>query len=229
MTFLSTPWAPAEKCTCLAFMSRVDFSLYLVTDRQQTAGRPLLPLLERALSAGVKAVQLREKDLDIRSLAELAGELLALTRKHGGLLFINDRVDLVLTLSANGVHLRSDSMPIRTARRVLGPHRLIGTSVHNVAEVLKAEADGADFAVLGPVYDTPSKRLYGDPIGLRPLEQASQQSHIPVFAIGGISLSRVQEVRRAGAGGVAIISALLEAADVESTTRLLLNALRTID
>ncbi|MEP6886815.1 MAG: thiamine phosphate synthase [Nitrospirales bacterium] len=210
-------------------MSRVEFSLYLITDRHQTAGRPLLPLLERALSAGVKAVQLREKDLDTRSLAGLAGELLALTRKHDGLLFINDRVDLVLALGADGVHLRSDSMPIRAARRVLGPHCLIGRSVHNGAEVLKAEADGADFAVLGPVYDTPSKRAYGDPIGLRPLEEASQQSHIPVFAIGGLSLSRVQEVRRAGACGVAIISAILEAADVETATCLLLNALQTSD
>ena len=207
-------------------MSRVDFSLYLITDRYQTAGRPLLPLLDRALSAGVKAVQLREKDLDIRSLAQLGGEVLALTRQHRGLLFINDRVDLVRALGADGIHLRSDSMPIRAARRVLGPHCLIGTSVHSVAEVLKAEADGADFAVLGPVYDTPSKRAYGDPIGLRPLEEAAQQSRIPIFAIGGISLPRVQEVRQAGARGVAVVSAVLEATDVESTTCLLLNALQ---
>ena len=210
-------------------MSRVDFSLYLITDRHRTAGRPLLPLLNRALSAGVRAVQLREKDLDIRCLAELASELLALTRRHGGLLFMNDRVDLVHALGADGVHLRSDSMPVEAARRVLGPDRLIGASVHNVAGVLKAEADGADFVVLGPVYDTPSKRAYGDPIGLRPLEQASQQSRIPIFAIGGISLPRVHEVRRAGARGVAIISAILEAADIESTTDLFLNALPTSD
>ena len=205
-------------------MCRVDFSLYLITDRHQTGGRPLLSVLERALSAGVKAVQLREKDLDTRPLAELAGELLSLTHQHDGLLFINDRVDLVLALGADGVHLRSDSMPIRAARRVLGPHRLIGASVHTIAEVLKAEAEGADFVVLGPVYDTPSKRAYGDPIGLRPLAEASRQSHLPVFAIGGISLPRVQEVRGAGAHGVALISAILEATDVETATRLLLNA-----
>ena len=210
-------------------MSRVDFSLYLITDRHQTARRPLLPLLERALSAGVKAVQLREKDLDTRSLTELAGELLALTRKHDGRLFINDRVDLVLALGADGVHLRSDSMPIRAARRVLGPHRLIGTSVHTVAEVLNAEADGADFAVLGPIYETPSKRVYGEPIGLCPLAEASRKSHLPLFAIGGISPARVQEVRGAGAHGVAVISAVLESADVEISTRLLLDALQVGD
>src|SRR6476646_7194148 len=143
-------------------MSSVNFSLYLVTDRHQTAGRPLLTVLERALSAGVKAVQLREKDLGTRPLLELAAELLSLTRKHGGLLFINDRVDLVMALGADGVHLRCDSMPVQAARRVLGPNRLIGMSAHSVGEVLKAEADGADFAVLGPIYDTPSKRRYGD-------------------------------------------------------------------
>jgi len=210
-------------------MPRVDFSLYLITDRHQTAGRPLLSVLERALSAGVKAVQLREKDLGTRPLLELAAELLSLTRKHGGLLFINDRVDLVMALGADGVHLRSDSMPVQAARRVLGPNRLIGMSAHSVGEVLKAEADGADFAVLGPIYDTPSKRRYGDPIGLRPLEEVSQQSHIPIFAIGGISLPCVQEVRRAGAYGVALISAILLSEDIEPATRLLLHALQTSD
>lgn len=206
-------------------MSRVDFSLYLITDRHQTAGRPLLPLLERALSAGVKAVQLREKDLDTRSLAALAGELLALMRKHDGFLFINDRVDLVLALGAHGVHLRSDSLPVSAARRILGPDRLIGVSTHSLADVYQAESEGADFAVLGPIYETSSKRAYGDPIGLRPLSEASRHSHIPMFAIGGISAERVGAVRRAGAHGVALISAILTAHDVESETRRLVTML----
>lgn len=210
-------------------MSRIDFSLYLVTDRHQTAGRPLVSVLEQALSAGVKAVQLREKDLDTRSLAELASEVASLTRKYNALLFINDRVDLVMALGADGVHLRSDSMPVRAARRVLGPNRLIGTSAHSVEEVLRAETDGADFAVLGPIYDTPSKREHGDPIGLRPLEDASLQSHIPIFAIGGISLPRVPEVRRVGAHGVALISAILSVEQVQPATRLLLHALQTTE
>jgi thiamine-phosphate pyrophosphorylase len=208
-------------------MSRVDFSLYLITDRHQTAGRPLLSVLDHALTAGVKAVQLREKDLGTKSLVELAGEVLSLTRKHGASLFINDRVDLVLALDADGVHLRSDSIPIKDARRMLGPNRLIGASVHSVEEVFKAETDGADFAVLGPIYDTPSKRPHGNPIGLRALEEASQQSQIPIFAIGGISLPRVQEVHRAGARGVALISAIFLAEDVQSATGFLLHALQT--
>jgi thiamine-phosphate pyrophosphorylase len=207
-------------------MSRVDFSLYLVTDRHQTAGRPLLSVLDRALGAGVKAVQLREKDLDTRSLLGLAEALLSLTRKYDGLLFINDRVDIVLALGAHGVHLRSDSMPVPIARRVLGPNRLIGISTHSVEEVLQAESEGADFAVLGPIYETSSKRVYGDPIGLRPLEEASRRSHIPVFAIGAVSAERVQDMRRAGARGVALISAILAAHDVESETSRLMKVLQ---
>jgi len=210
-------------------MSRVDFSLYLITDRHQTAGRPLLSVLAHALTAGVKAVQLREKDLDTRSLIELAGKVLSLTRKHGALFFINDRVDLVMALGADGVHLRSDSMPIKKARRVLGPNRLIGASAHSVEDVLKAETEGADFTVLGPIYHTPSKRLHGDPIGLRALEEATQHSHLPIFAIGGISLPRVPEARRAGAHGIALISAILSAEDVQAATGFLLHALQTSD
>jgi thiamine-phosphate pyrophosphorylase len=210
---------------CLSPMRHIDFSFYLITDRHQTGGRPLLPLLDRVLGAGVKAVQLREKDLDTRSLLELAKELLSLTRKHEGLLFINDRVDLVLALGADGVHLRSDSMPVDAARRVLGSDRLIGVSTHSVKEVLQAESEGADFALLGPIYDTSSKRVYGDPIGLGPLEEASRCSRIPVFAIGGMSEERLPDVRRAGARGVALISAILTAHDVESETGRLIKML----
>lgn len=208
-------------------MACVDFSLYLITDRHQTAGRALVSVVERALKAGVKAVQLREKDLDTRSLLELARELLFLTRHYDALLFINDRIDLALAIGAHGVHLRSDSIPVTAARRLLGPDRLIGVSVHSVDEVLNVQANGADFAVLGPIYDTPMKRMYGDPIGLRPLEEASQRSRIPVFAIGGISSRRIQAVRRAGASGVALISAILAADDVESSTGRLVKSLDT--
>lgn len=204
-------------------MSRVDFSLYLVTDRHQTAGRPLVPLLRQAMHAGLRAIQLREKDLPTRDLMTLAEEARACTREAGGLLFINDRADLVMALEADGLHLRADSLPVRVARRILAPDRLIGVSAHSVDEVIRAETEGADFAVLGPVYDTPSKRAYGAPLGLKPVEEASRRCRIPVFAIGGITVARVCEVRQAGAAGVAVVSAILSAPDVEAATRALLN------
>ena len=125
---------------------------------------------------------------------------------------INDRVDLVLAFDADGVHLRADSLPVAAARRLLGPDRLIGVSAHSADDVARAESEGADFAVLGPVYETSSKRQYGQPIGLRPIEEAGRRCRMPVFAIGGITVTRVAEVRQAGAYGVAVVSAILSAA-----------------
>ena len=205
-------------------MPRIEFSLYLVSDRHQTGGRPLVPLLREAVAAGLRAVQLREKDLATRPLLLLAEEVLRLTREHGAWLLINDRVDLTLALGADGVHLRSDSLSVSVARRLLGPDRVIGVSAHSVEEVVQAESEGADFAVLGPVYDTSSKRSYGPSIGLPPIQEASRRCRIPVFAIGGITVSRVHDVRRAGAFGVAGISSILTAECVASATRDLLDA-----
>jgi thiamine-phosphate pyrophosphorylase len=205
-------------------MPRVDFTLYLVTDRHQTGGRPLLLLLREALGAGLRAIQLRERDLPTRPLLALAEEARRLTHDHKALLLVNDRVDVVLAVGADGVHLRSDSLPVAAARRLLGPHRLIGVSAHSVEEVVRAEADGADFAVLGPIYETRSKQAYGPPIGLRPIEEAARCCRLPVLAIGGITAARSGEVRRAGASGVAVISAILSAADVPAVTAQLLEA-----
>jgi len=206
-------------------MSRVDFSLYLVTDRHQTAGRPLLPLIEEALQAGVCAVQLRERDLDTRSLLALAEALLPVIRRHGASLFINDRIDLAVALGADGVHLRATSLPVRVARGLVGARRLLGVSVHSADEAARAESEGADFAVLGPIYETASKREYGPPVGLQAVEEASRRCRIPIFGIGGVTPARASDVRRAGAHGVAVISSVLAAASVGSAVRELMTAL----
>lgn len=171
------------------------------------------------MEAGLRAVQLREKDLDPRALVTLAEELSASVREAGARLLINDRVDVALAGRADGVHLRSDSLPVAVTRRILGGDRLLGVSTHQVEEVIRAEGEGADFVVLGPVYETPSKRRYGAPLGLGPLERAAARCRIPIFAIGGITVPRVREVRRAGAYGVAVVSAILEADDVTGATR----------
>ena len=205
-------------------MPRVDFSLYLVTDRTQTGGRPLIPLVRAALRAGLRAIQLREQELTTRSVLALARDLLGPAREAGAPLLINDRVDVAASLEGTGVHLRSSSLPVGAARKLLGPDRLIGVSTHTVDEVVRAEADGADFALLGPIYDTPSKRRYGPPIGLHPLEEAVKRCRMPVLAIGGITVARVREVRGAGAAGVAVVSAILAADDSEAATQALLAA-----
>jgi len=206
-------------------MPRLDSRLLLVTDRQQTQGRPLLSVLERALQAGTPTVQLRERDLSTRDLLTLARETQRLTRLGGSPLVINDRIDLALTLEGVGVHLRSDSLPVSAARSLLGASRLLGVSAHSVEEAMRAESEGADYVVLGPMYATPSKQQFGPPLGPRVLEAVCRNVRIPVIGIGGVTAARVMELRRAGAFGVAVISAILSAADVERATRELLDAL----
>lgn len=204
-------------------MPPVDFRLYLVTDRHQTAGRPLMSVLGRAVRAGVRAVQLRERDLPIRELRVLA---MALQRELPDVrLFINDRVDLALALCAQGVHLRESSLPAGVVRGLLQPSQLLGLSVHSLDGVMAAEQQGADFVVLGPIYETPSKRVYGPPIGLSILEQAGRKVRVPIFAIGGITATRAREVRRAGAFGVAVLSSILSAMNIERATEDLLSAI----
>jgi thiamine-phosphate pyrophosphorylase len=209
-------------------MPRVDFSLYLVTDRHQTDGRPLVPLIRQAVAGGLRAVQVRERDMATQDLLALSRDVCASVRVRGVRVMINDRTDLALALDADGVHLRADSMPVAVARRLLGPDRLIGVSAHSTDDVIRAESDGADFAVLGPIYETPSKRQYGEPIGLRALEAVGRHCRIPVFAIGGVTVARVEEVRKAGAYGVAVVSAILSAASAESATRQFLDALARV-
>lgn len=204
-------------------MPSVDFRLYLVTDRHQTAGRPLLSVVKRAVGAGVRAVQLRERGLPIRDLLGMAEDLQRTAPEAE--IFINDRIDVALAGGSCGAHLRESSLPTRVARDLLGPARLLGRSVHSIEGVVVAEGEGADFVVLGPIYETPSKQKYGPPLGLRTLEEAARSARIPVFAIGGITAVRAREVRRAGGYGVAVISSILSASDVEETTRALLAAL----
>ncbi|MGC3973602.1 MAG: thiamine phosphate synthase [Nitrospira sp.] len=201
-------------------MSPVNFRLYLVTDRHQTAGRPLLSVLARAVRAGVRAIQLRERDLSVREVHTLAAELQ--NELPDARLFINDRVDVALALRTSGVHLRESSLPAGVVRSLLWPSQLLGLSVHSFDGVIAAEQQGADFVVLGPIYDTPSKRVYGPPIGLSILEQAAQKVRIPIFAIGGITATRAREVRQAGAFGVAVLSSILSAMNVEQATEDLL-------
>jgi len=187
--------------------------LYLVTDRHQTGGRDLLEVVGQALRAGVRAVQLREKDLATRDLYHLAGKLLAVTREAGAALLINDRVDVAMALPADGVHLTRRSLPPKEARELLGPARLIGISCHSLAEVREAVDGGADFVVLGPIFETPSKMPYGAPLTTALLQQARAATTLPVLAIGGINPARVPEVMAAGADGVAVISAVMAALD----------------
>lgn len=170
-------------------------------------------------------VQIREKDLETQALIDLIRNLMPLIKQHHGKVFLNDRVDLTIALDADGVHLRADSLPLPLARRILGHTKFIGISTHSVEEVQKAEDDGADFIVLGPIFETPSKRIYGPPIGLHTLEAACRVSRLPIFAIGGISPHRVSSVLSAGTYGIAVISSILQSPDIVAKTHEFLSQL----
>ena len=200
-------------------MGAVDFRLYLVTDRLRASGGDLLAAVGRALAGGVRAVQLREKDLPGREMHRLALALRQLTSRHGARLLVNDRVDVALAAEADGVHLGVASIPPGEARRLLGPQALIGCSTHDLREVAEAEAGGADFVTFGPLYATPSKAAYGPPVGIGALRRACAASRIPVFALGGVGAGNVCEVLGAGAWGVGAIGAILAALDPEAAAR----------
>ena len=209
-------------------MLTLSSRLLVVTDRHQTNGRPLVPLLQQIVNAVAPAIQLRERDLSARELVTLAREVQAVTASRGAQLLINDRIDVALALEEVGVHLRSNSLPVSVARQMLGPQRLLGLSVHSVEEGLSAQSQGADYIVLGPIYETPTKQMYGPPLGIHTLEKACELIRIPIFGIGGVTAARAREMRRAGAFGAAVITAILGAKDVESATRELIDAVTLV-
>jgi len=202
----------------------LDFKLYLVTDRNQTGGRPLLDAVADALKGGARAVQLREKDLGTRDLLRLAYEMRQLTLKYDARLFINDRVDIAIAVDADGVQLTQKSIPPFAARR-LSSRLIIGVSAHGLEEALRAERGGADFITLGPIFATPSKLKYGRPLGVEALGEVARKLRIPVFAIGGVTLENMGEAISAGAAGVAVISSILGAKSIRSATGKFIRAL----
>ncbi len=199
-------------------------TLWLVTDRTAVRGGDLVVAVRDCVAAGLRAVQLREKDLAAADLAILARRLLEITRPAGAWLVVNDRVDVALAVGADGVQRTSVSLPIRDMRAVAGSALRIGASVHSSEEARRAEQDGADWIVFGPVYDTPSKRRYGAPQGLGRLADTVRSVRVPVIAIGGITPERVADVMATGAGGVGVISAILAAGSPADVTRAFLAA-----
>ena len=202
-----------------------ELSLCLVTDRAQTRERDLVDVVRECLGAGLRAVQLREKDLGAADLAALGRRLRDATHAAAARLVVNDRVDVALAVGADAVQRTSTSLSIGDIRAVAGQRLRIGASVHSLAEALDAERAGADWIVFGPIFDTPSKRRFGAPQGLAALRSVTAQVRLPVVAIGGMTPERVPDVLAAGATGVAVISAILSADSPGKVTREFLAAL----
>jgi thiamine-phosphate pyrophosphorylase len=196
--------------------------VYLITDRK-IATPDLICALEGALKGGLRMIQLREKDLPLPELKQLAEKTLKLTRFYGAKLLLNGRVDLAADIGADGVQLGIHSCGVDVARRILGERALIGYSAHSIHEIESASAQGADFVTFSPIYYTASKAQYGPPQGLQALRDICHTSPLPVYALGGINANRVGDVLDAGACGVAIISAVLGDTDTKKSVQRLLN------
>jgi thiamine-phosphate pyrophosphorylase len=205
----------------------VDFRLYLITDRK-IATKPLPEAVRLALEGGVKAIQLREKDLPVRELLSLAQELRSVTREFGAKLFINDRVDIAIAVGADGVHLGHQSMPVEAVRKIVAKGMLIGVSTHDIDEAKDAQAGGADFITFGPIFETPSKANYGTPVGAKTIRVIKNEINIPIYALGGINSGNMLQPMSAGADGIAMITAILGADDIRKAAAAFDKALTAI-
>ena len=191
--------------------------IYLITSGATTISttpasedfRRVLQLVAAAVAAKVDLLQIREKNLSDRTLYDLSARARNITRGSVTRLLINDRADIALAAEADGVHLTAQSIPVQVIRKTFGPHFLIGVSTHSDSEVFRAHEGGADFAVFGPVFETESKRGYGEPQGLDRLRDiAGNYPDFPILALGGITLENALDCVRFGAKGIAAIRLL---------------------
>ncbi len=200
----------------------VDWSVYLVTQESRSRDRTTLEVVRAAVDGGVGVVQLREKDLPARRRYELGTEVREITREAGVPLIVNDRVDLAQALSADGVHLGDDDLPVDVAREILGEDAIVGRSVSFVDDARAAEAAGADYLGVGAIYATGSKDDIPDDeyaVGPERVAAIAEVVSVPIVGIGGITPDNAAPVVEAGADGVAVISAVTDADDPEATTR----------
>lgn len=191
-----------------------DLSLYLVTDRGLSMGRSLEEVVAEAVKGGVTIVQLREKDAPTGEFVSLAQRLMTLLKPLGIPLIINDRIDIAMAVNADGVHIGQSDMPYETARKLLGPEKIIGLSVENFDDLEEANQMDVDYIGISPVYGTPTKTDTAEPFGLDGLRKAIRMSVHPAVAIGGMNASTIGEVMKTGVNGVAVVSAICSAENI---------------
>jgi len=197
---------------------RAALRVYVITDQALARGRSQAALVAQALEGGATAVQLRWKSGPLRDAIELGRVLRQLCRAAGALFIVNDRLDLALAVEADGVHLGVTDLPVAEARRLASDDLVIGFSPETLEQAQQAEAAGADYLGVGPIYATTTKPDAGAPVGVAQLQAIVQRVQIPVVGIGGITAANAAEVIRAGAAGVAVIAAVFGAEDVRGAT-----------
>jgi len=203
-----------------------DYSLYLVTDRTLSLGRSIEEVVTAAVQGGVTCVQLREKDCPAGEFIDLALRLKPILESRSVPLIINDRLDVALAAGADGVHLGQSDIPLDLARKISEGRLIIGISAGSVEEAEKAEAGGADYIGISPVFSTPTKTDTGKPQGLEGVSEIREAVGLPLVGIGGLNAGNAAEVIRRGADGIAVVSAIVSAPDPEEAAGKLLREIR---
>lgn len=203
-----------------------EADLYVVITEAFCAGRSALAVLDAVLAAGVRLIQLREKDLGGRELYERACQFRDRTRRTGALLIIDDRLDIALAADADGVHLGQGDLPVEAARR-MAPDLVIGASTHGLDEALAAEGAGASYVNIGPIFATGTKGAAIAPLGVHALESIPPRLHVPWTIMGGIKPHNIEQVLRRGARHVAVVTAVTEAPDPHAAAAELRALIRT--
>ena len=203
----------------------MDPSLYVILDRAAARGRDLEDILDATIAGGCRLIQLREKEWPSGRLLPLAERLRERCRRGSVTFIVNDRVDLAIAVGADGVHLGQDDLPTRAARPLLRPGMVLGRSTHSVAQAREAQSEGADYIAVGSMFPTQTKPNF-ELVGPELIRAVRPATKSPLIGIGGITRENVAEVIRAGADGVAVISAVCGAPDPAAATREFLAAIR---
>lgn len=193
-------------------------TLYAVTDRAWVGKQSLYMQVESALKGGATCIQLREKDLDEESFLKEAKELALLCRKYNVPFFVNDNVDIAIACNADGVHVGQEDMAALDVRKKVGENMMIGVSVHNAKEAVTAEKNGADCLGVGAMFST-STKSDASVLTKETLKEICSAVNIPVVAIGGINKNNIMELADTGVDGVALVSAVFSADDIENECR----------
>jgi len=197
----------------------ISYSLYLVTDRSLSRGRPTSEIVRAAVQGGVTCVQLREKKCSTREFIAEAMAVRGFLKQRGIPLIINDRVDVAQAVGADGVHLGQGDIPLATARAILGESKVIGISAESLRDAVEAESGGADYLGVSPIFATPTKTDTAAPLGLDGLRAIRREVKLPLVAIGGLNAGNSAAVIGGGADGIAVVSAIVAADDPELAAR----------
>ncbi|WP_024831305.1 thiamine phosphate synthase [Ruminiclostridium josui] len=201
--------------------SKIDYTLYLVTDRELMSTKTLEEAVEQAILGGCTLVQLREKTASSREFYQTALKVKAITDKYKVSLIINDRVDIALAIGADGVHVGQSDLPAAVVRKIIGKDRILGVSAESVEKALEAQRDGADYIGVGALFTT-STKTDAKAVSIETLMTITKEISIPVVGIGGINAQNAAKLKNTGISGIAVVSAIIAQKDIKLSAKKML-------